>query len=107
MVGVAAVGLQDGGGRLVVWSKTETGKFPPISRDELQTCLEAHAIEIIVQPELVYSEWKVTPNFRYGGNPNAPFWLVRSVNSEVYYVFFDYIRKKPIIYHPRNDQIIE
>ena len=107
VVGVAAVGLQDGGGQLVVWSKTETGKFPPISRDGLQTYLKAHAIEIIAQPELVYSDWKITPNFRYGGNPNAPFWLVRSIKSVVYYIFYDYVQKKPLIYNPSKDQIIE
>lgn len=107
VVGLAAVGLQDGGGRLVAWSKSDTKKFPPVSREELPLILNSHGIEIITQPELVYSDWRITPNFRYGGNPNAPFWLVRSTDGGIYYIFYDYVHHKPLVYNPVKDQIIE
>ena len=107
VIGLAAVGLLGDKGRLVNWSRCELAHFPPISMAEALSLLNQYHIRIIGIPELSYSDWRITPHFRYGGNPNAPFWLVRTTNDEKIFILYNFQEDKPIIYNQTHDLVIE
>lgn len=107
LVGLAAVGLQQGKGRLVSWSKAEVPRFPPLNAHEARIAVEELGYQVVNDPELVYDTWKSMTSFHYGGNPTAPFWKVKVKKRKDLYVLYDFSTHRPIIYDVKADRLLK
>jgi len=107
LVGLAAVGLRQGRGRLVSWSKAEVSKFPPLNAREARIAVEKLGYRVVNEPELVYDTWRNTATFHYGGNPTAPFWKVETKNGATFYVLYDFATHTPLVYDVQREQLLK
>ena len=105
-IGLAAVGLLQGKGRLVHWSKADFPKFPPIDADDARSIVEELGYRVMDRPELVYDEGIGIDGFSYGGSATSPFWLVKAQDGREYYVLFDFSKRIPLIYDIRKRRLV-
>ena len=106
VIGLAAVGLLQGKGRLVLWSKSESPRFPPLDSDDARVVVEKLGHRVVERPELVYDEGRGNDGFLYGGNATSPFWLVKTQDGRSYYVLYDFSSRSPLIYDIEKRRLV-